>query len=614
MRTLPCLLPNERILAAASVALVFASAMTPICAQDGDIVPASAQRSGSFFSRQLGTALRFDYRTQGYGTQDDVISIGGMKVFNQEGATWFLDGQGTLSNDFGGGFNLGVGYRQLTTSNSPLMSYDPQRILGAGFWTDGQSTAADNFFTQLGFTLESLGDSVDMRLNGSFPLTRTMTGDPMLITAGAPFFSGNEIFGSTEVVTIDTAHTVVDGELAKRINDLEAWAYIGGYQLGGGDVDATGYRVGMRGYAVPDLALSLQVTDDDVYATNVVFGITWFVGRTNRSNSPCGTICDRFREPVLRNNFIAITSAQEVQGTGDPLTIQGTTDPFDIVHVDSTAAAGGDGTFENPFQLLTEVDDVPGTTSRDNSIILVHGGSSFTGAEGQITLQEGQQLLGEGLDSDGNAIAHIIDPNEFPTLALPETAPGAQMLSRADIDATGTVGALISLANDNTVNNLTIRNAQTGVLGNAVNAPNLANLDITDATMEGVSLTDITGTTVVENTVNITGAGGTALLIDGGMDTMGLAASITNSAGRSLVIQDRLGGTVTYSGTIADMGGAGILIDNNQDSTINLTNTATVDAGGNPIDNGIEINTGAGDAITITGNSATPTSNTTINF
>ncbi|MCG8451171.1 MAG: hypothetical protein MI725_16505, partial [Pirellulales bacterium] len=65
---------------------------------------------------------------------------------------------------------------------------------------------------------------------------------------------------------------------------------------------------------------------------------------------------------------------------------------------------------------------------------------------------------------------------------------------------------------------------------------------------------------------------------------------------------------------IADMGGAGILIDNNQDSTINLTNTATVDAGGNPIDNGIEINTGAGDAITITGNSATPTSNTTINF
>ena len=105
-------------------------------------------------------------------------------------------------------------------------------------------------------------------------------------------------------------------ELATRINNLEAWAFVGGYQIGGGAVDATGYRLGVRGYAVPDVALSLQVTDDDVYATNVLFGITWFVGRTNRCNGPCATLYDRFREPVLRNDFIVTTGVQQSRASG----------------------------------------------------------------------------------------------------------------------------------------------------------------------------------------------------------------------------------------------------------------------------------------------------------
>ena len=283
-------------------------------AQDGGVtpagftpeIPASYSGSGSFFNRQLGTALRLDYRTEGYGTEKGIVSIGAMKVTSlTEGSTWFLDGQGTLSDDFGGGFNAGVGYRLLTDTG---IGFDSQRIHGMGFWVDGQSTQADNFFTQLGFSLESLGDSCDLRVNGYFPLERTEVGDPVTTSIDALSYVGNNIFSGTESVVTDTAHSVIDGELAKRIMDLEAWGFIGGYQLGGGGVDATGYRAGVRGYAVPDLALSLQVTDDDVYATNVMFGITWFVGRTTRHNMPCGNIYDRFREPVLRNNFIATTS------------------------------------------------------------------------------------------------------------------------------------------------------------------------------------------------------------------------------------------------------------------------------------------------------------------
>ena len=614
MRSQLCLLPIRTLLFAASLILVLPC--NSLFAQNEEFIPPPQSNSGGFFSRELGTALRFNYHTQGYGTEADVVSLGTMKVFNHDSGIIFVDGQATLSDDFGGGFNLGVGLRRMINSDSLLFSTDPQRVIGVGFWTDGQSTAADNFFTQLGFSFESLGDSFDIRVNGHFPLDTTQTSDPVLSASGTPFYSGNEIFTATETITTDTAYSVVDAEIAKRINDLEAWAYLGGYQLDAGSEDATGYRVGVRGYAVPDLALSLQVTDDDIYATNVVFGITWFVGRTNCNNEPCGNVYDRLREPVLRNDFIATTSTSSSQASGDALTAQGTTNDIHVVHVDSTAAAGGDGTFENPLDSLAavEANSFSSGAGQEASIILVHGGSVLTETD-TLTLQEGQRLLGEGTDADMNQINHFVDTNELGLITLPETAAGAQDQFRPTIDASGVPGDFITLADDNTVNNLDIANASaTAITGNAINAPTLQNLEITTPTGNGISLTDITNTTVIENTVNITNAGGTALLIDGGQDGMSIAANIVNSAARSLEIVDRTGGTITYSGRIDDDGGTGILIDNNLDSTINLTNTDTVDGTGAAISNGIDINTGAGDAITITNNSASPTQVSTINF
>ncbi|MCH2114269.1 MAG: hypothetical protein MK171_05085 [Pirellulales bacterium] len=584
-------------LAAICLALVIGG--VPLCAQEGGVIPASYHGSGSFFNRQLGTALRFNYHTQGYGTRDDVLSLGAMKVFSQEGAIWYLDGQGTLSDGFGSGFNLGVGYRQHTLSTSPLMRRDPERIMGLSFWTDGQSTSADNFFTQLGFSLESLGDSYDMRVNGHFPLDRTKTSAAVLSAAGLPVFGGNEIFGAAESFYVDTAHTVVDSEFAKRItDDLEAWAFFGTYHIWGGSLDATGYRMGVRGYAVPDVAMSLQVTDDSVYATNVVFGITWFVGRTNRYNSPCGTILDRFREPVLRNDFIATTSQRRTRAAGDPLTIQGTNDAFNIVHVNSSAGLGGDGTFENPFQSLTQVDSAPGTTSQENSIILAHGGSAFAGGEGQIVLQDGQRILGEGLDSGGNAIAHLVDTNELNVIVLPETAPGAQGLARPMVDATGSGVNVITMADNNIVNNLTIDDAVTAIMADGVAAPTLANLDITDASGDAVVLRNVTGTPVVENTVAIVDAL-RGLVVDGGFTDLALAATIRDAVGTSLDIRNRTGGTVTYSGLVEDSGAGngGVVIRDNVDAAVAITNTTTV-------------NTGNSDAVVIDNNNV----GTTITF
>ena len=273
MRAFTCLLPSQWLIGVVGFWAIAGLAI-PVGAQvpmsdgtiatEGAIAEASYTSSGTYFSRELGTPLRFGYHSEGYGTDRGVASLGAMKVFNLDGAAWFLDGQGTMSDDFGGGYNAGLGYRELVNLDR---GFDAERILGASFWSDGQNTDGDNFFNQLSFGLESLGESYDLRLNGYFPLERTKESDAEQISFDDIIFQNHELFAGREIITTSTAYSVIDAEFAKRIGNLDAWGIAGVYHLGGGDADDTGYRLGVRGYAVPDLAVTLQVTDDDIYHT-----------------------------------------------------------------------------------------------------------------------------------------------------------------------------------------------------------------------------------------------------------------------------------------------------------------------------------------------------------
>ncbi len=558
-------------------------------AGDASVTPVSYTSSGTWLNRELGTPLRFGYHSEGYGTETGVVSLGSMFVSPLDDAVWFLDGQGTLSEDFGGGFNLGIGYREMVDFNR---GGDSQRILGASFWTDGQSTKADNFFTALGFGLESLGESYDVRLNGTFPLSRTQVGDPTLIDFDTPVFSGYELFSGIEAITTDTAYSVVDAEAAKRVGDLDAWAILGVYYLGGGGADDAGFRAGMRGYALPDLAVTVQVTDDDIYHTNVMAGLTWFVGRTHSGNAPCGVLSDRFREPVWRNDFIATTAETTTRAAGNPLTDADTNALFNFIHVNSNAALGGDGTFENPFTTLAQAQGA----QQDGSYVYVHSNSVLSG---NFTPLDNVNVLGEGVNQDGDMVTHTVDSVELGTLTLPETSTGAGSLPAPIING---VGNVFTLANDNQINNFTINGGTNAVVGNGINAPQLANLDINTPTDTGLSFTGITGTAVVENTVTIDNAGNTGVLVDGGTDGMLLNARITDASGSSLIVRNRTGGTITYGGSIIDSGtdtdtAAGIVIEDNEDATINFTQV--IDMTENL---GININSGNFSALSITGN------------
>ncbi len=456
-------------------------------------VPASYSTAGMYYNPTLGSHIRARYNTQSYGQERGNLDLGTMRVWDLGDSVSFFDGQITLNEESHVGYNLGLGYRWMDVPVFPF-SADNQKIYGVSLWTDGQGAGGDNFFPQIGLGFEILGDRTDFRTNVYIPLGPESQ-DRDFVGGGENSYSGNFLAEGLLGVR-DTALTVVDGELAGRISDLEAWVFGGVYGYSGGEYDEVGGKVGLRGYATPDLALQIDLTNDAVFDTNAVFSATWFIGRTRRENRPTGALRDRFREPVIRNDYIALKS-ESVSGVGDIL-LDVNGDPIRIVHIDSTAAAGGDGTFESPFNTLASAG---GSGSEEGDILLAHAGSTFT-ADG-VTLQDNQRLLGEGVVfDDGNALTtetnidHTVTVFGGGTESLPETATDAFTMAAPTI--TNTTETAVLLADNNEVNNLVIDGGTSGLMGadfdpvagtNGSGDQNLQNLQISGTTGNAIELT-----------------------------------------------------------------------------------------------------------------------------
>ncbi len=91
----------------------------------------------------------------------------------------------------------------------------------------------------------------------------------------------------------------------------------------------------------------------------------------------------------------AVTSAVSAP-TLIPVLNATTGNPQEVLHVDNTAAGGGDGTFETPFNTLVSAE---GAASAHTIIYVRAGDGGSTNQDQGITLnQTGQQLIGAGTD------------------------------------------------------------------------------------------------------------------------------------------------------------------------------------------------------------------------
>ncbi len=541
--------------------------------------PQSYQGGGSFFSQSLNAHLRARYSTQSYGQGEGNFDLGMMRMFDLGDASAFLDGQVTMNDVDGVGYNVGAGYRWLW-DDTLAFDPDPMRVVGVSLWSDGSSTINDHFFSQLGISFEALGDLWDFRMNGYLPLGDRQKASNFTPT-GDLIFVGSDLAQETSSPR-DTALTVGEFELARRIANRDAWAFGGAYGMAGGEFDyTTGVKAGVRGYVFPDLLLQIAVTDDDLFDTNAVFSVIWFIGRTRSDHCATCTVADRLREPVLRNDYVAIAQSSTLGGRA--LT-DGQGNPFSIVHVDSSASAGGDGSFERPFNDISPVF----LASAEGDTILLHGGSRFD--DTTITLRNNQQLLGEG---DG--VTHQVTTTELGMVDLPETALGAGALARPRIEQTG-AGTSVTLAGINTVNNLNLVGGTVGIDGTTATAdPTLRNLQISNTTGDGIVLNAFARDDADDE--------------DGDGDTTEIDFNVTidqvafeNIGGNDISIDADSGVDPTLANTdlnetinvsnITSMGGSGVGVDLQNTNTGGTTNITSSSFDGNT--RGVDISNARG--------------------
>jgi hypothetical protein len=589
-------------------------------AQDGTLdagVPFYSTGSGS---TRLGTTpLRIWHRTRGYAQEESDTAIGTRWATDIGTGIAFIDGQFRMSNSADVGVDIGGGLRW---RHSSLLSGEP-RVFGVSAWYDGQETNLKNYFNQVGVSLESLGQMVDVRLNANFPTEDVQQGEAFVTTEDVSF-TGNQL-SQTTLIPSDLGLRNVDVEMALRIPNTNAWIYTGGYALDGEGFSTEGYKVGGRGYVMNDLAVDVGIANDSEFGTNTVFQVIWTPGRTTPGASFClHGVGDRLREPVYRNNYIA-TRQQVTTGT---LALTDTLgNELNIVHVDSTASAPGDGTFESPLASLNDVLAI----SEPGDIVLVHSGSSHAGQA--VSLQDAQRLLGEG-----GGESHTVTTSQLGSVTIPETrsgaatgpvpiisgAPGTAILLAGGTDQVSTLAGM-------EVSNLSIdggtrgiASASTGVGGVNINRVSIANTSgngieleplvetsangsqrvrfeptISQVTFDSVGGDDMilrvdsaaatavpAGTARVEtiavSEVTSTGSGGLGLHVSGNRSAATIAdfsydGGATGQGG--LLLTDSTGAVTMSRATIRESTGAGVEIRDST-ATHTLTNVDIKDTGG----------------------------------
>lgn len=576
-----------------------------------DGAPMSAMSSGQYYNPTLGSHIRARYNTRSYGQEDGQLDLGTMKLMEFDGGIAFLDGQVTLNEQSGVGYNVGLGYRWMTLPLFPW-SPDDEKIMGISLWSDGQTVGKENFFSQVGVSLEFLGEHLDFRANGYAPIGSRSQDRDFTETGELAF---TDRFVAPELLGVrDTALTVGEAEMAGRLGDLDAWAFAGVYGFAGGPYDAVGGKVGFRGYATPDLMLSIAVANDDQFDTNTLFAATWFIGRTRAENCPTGVLSDRMREPVIRNSYIA-TEQSTTLAAGDAL-LDPNGELIRLTHVASNAAAGGDGSFERP---LNNLNDINGS-SLAGDIVYAHSGSDFNGQT--AALLDNQTFYGEGAN---NPLQVAIRGRG--SLDLPESSPGAAAGPIATID--GGTGAGVILADNNVVQNLAFDGGVNAVVNAAVGSsnPTLRDLSITGTTGDAISLTTIVRADTEDldddgnltETISVLGnvtideiafnnVGGADIAIDGQRDlvtnadvpsgetiTISNVTSTNNQSGASLAIRETTADSISGGSTIINnydyTGGMGGLLVTDTDGSVSVTNSSFTG--------------GTGPAVTVSGNTDT---------
>jgi hypothetical protein len=405
----------------------------------------------------------------------------------EEHQLMFADLKGIVSNYSRIGANLGMGYRQYNR--------DRNTVLGVYGYYDYRDSGNARY-NQVSAGFEVLSSCWDVRGNVYVPVNDEVTTLADIYDCDNPLANGNFIY-LTHSVTRESAMRGFDLEIGRMlIPRYRTKIYGGTYFFDGRDLpQAYGARARLETYATQGLQLQLTIQHDRVFGTNVWGGFTVSFPGANQAMNPDGSedIFYRLNDPVQRLYNVVVSDYTEV--TQEAATSLTTGQPIRFFYVDDNAAAGGNGSFEAPFNTLAQAE--AGTLAGD--VIFVRAG---TYVNDSITLKADQQLLGDGIPVPvandpkrlgGHRIVSTQCPDGF---LLPNVS--TNIADRPTI--INSPGSAITLANRNQVASFNITGAGAfGIVGNNVQSPDIHDVTVNQSALDGVRITGAFGNLSLRN-------------------------------------------------------------------------------------------------------------------
>lgn len=457
---------------------------------------------------------------------------------------FFSDLRFYTTNELFFGGNAGLGYRYYNETID--------RVFGISAWYDADNTR-DLYFQQLGLGLETYAWMFDLRANLYLPVGPTQRQTSLVLVDGSTQFSDDHLVYDL-VRTSFVAMRGYDFELGvplptefARQHGLRI--YGGTYLFETEDKGTTinGWSGRVQANLIAGLDAAVQVTHDDFYQTRAFASISWTFGPLHPSQLKRSNAFGRIGEHVTRNYTVLAPQHVELEHTlaANPQT--GT--PYTFAHVSSSAAPGGSGGINDPFQDLTAAQ----ASGRD--ILYVHAGSVLNGAA-PIVLAAGQRLLG-----DSAGAQYYVQAPELGQVVLPHgsTAGVSPILN-------GATGDAIVLASGSEVSGFRISN----VGGHGITAANVQDALLTQLTIDqtggdGLHFVNTSGTFGLSN-VAIANTAGKGISVQGGSaatEFLG-TTTISNATGPAVSVKDiSLGSSVQFGNLAIDhRHDRGIEVDN----------------------------------------------------
>jgi hypothetical protein len=361
----------------------------------------------------------------------------------------------------------------------------------------------------------------------------------------------------------------LDGEAGLSVpwewaRDMGLRMYVGGYCYNDNESNSiTGVSGRIMANIISGLDAQVQITHDNFYQTRGFFGLSWTFGPLHFSRMKQDTTFGRIGDRVIRNYTVVAPERSSTEYIGaaiDPATGK----PYTFAHVASSAAPGGKGTINNPFNSITAAQ------AAHANIIFVHAGSVFSGGNASVHLNPGNIVMG-----DGAGAQNFVQVANLGSILLPQASAATSLPILS-----GAAGDSVVLASNTSFTGFRISNAAgNAIIGTGVQNVSMANIFIDHSGTDGIRLVNTTGGINIAGPV-INDTTGSAINLIGGTGVTAFSGStLINGAGGPAVNITGLasGGTVNFSNLqIDNRQAAGLSINGSSAGAVNFFGTTSI--------------------------------------